>query len=501
MKNSWFKKRIEEITVQDEKSNKEKVRVSADLQKNKAYFKQQLGESFDVKYRDCTVSGHDFVFVMLDGMCDQLLITEQIMLPVINTDFSDTNGDSIVYKAADGVSASIDKSITSDIDKAISEMLSGNLVLMAQGAQFAVLFGVQSFAKRSPDEPGTENQERGSREGFVENFKDNIAMVRRRVRSPVFKIKTLEVGTTSKTRVCVCYMSDRTDGKLLDDVVERIKNAQLDIVAGSGFIQPFLDDEKASVFTCVGTTERPDVFTAKLSEGKVGIIVDGTPDALIVPHLFIENFHSLDDYLKRPYYAAFVRTLKIISFMFSVFLPGLYVAICTFHQEMIPETMVFGITSQESKTPLPIVAEALLIHLVYEIVREAGLRMPKAVGHAVSIVGALVIGESAVTAGIIAAPMLIVVGLTAVSSFVVSSLYEPVAVMRFTFIIIGGMVGIYGIMMGFAAVLVNMASLSPYNTPFMSPLSPTKIGAWRDLVMRESWVNMGKRRMEISKMK
>lgn len=500
MNKPWFRKKVDEITVSSSEEKKEKVPIDVDVEKNVSYFKQSLGEAFDVKYRKCTVSGKKLVFIMLDGMCDTLLLTEQIMKPVLKSDFSAEKGDKIIYKASDGVSASIDKTIVGDLGQAIALMLSGMLIMMAEGAQFAVAFGVQGFVRRSPEEPNTESQERGSREGFVESFKDNVTMIRRRVRSPVLKIKTFEVGTTSKTRVCVLYMSDRANEKTLSKVVEHIKGAELDTVLGSGYLQPFVDHRIPSLFSSVGITERPDVFTAKLSEGKIGIIVDGTPDALIVPYLFVEHFHSLDDYLKRPFYATFIRVLKIISFIFSVFLPGVYVAVCTFHQEIIPESMIFSIAVQESKTPLPIMAEALLIHLIYEIVREAGLRMPKSVGHAVSIVGALVIGDAAVTAGIIAAPMLIVVGLTAVSSFVVSSLYEPVAILRFAFIIVGGIAGIYGIMMGFAVVLVNMAALSPYDVPFTSPISPTKFGAWRDLIIRVNWRKMGKRRMQIDKM-
>lgn len=501
MKNRWFTKKVEEITVEDSQKTAESVKISGDLQKDRAYLKQSLGDSFDIKYRSLSVSGREFLFVMLDGMCDNLLITEQIMLPVSKGDFSSFDGDGALSHAADRVSGSIDKSVTRDMETAIAEMLSGNLLMLAEGGGFAVLFGVQYFAKRTPDEPNTESQERGSREGFVESFKDNVAMVRRRVRSPVLKIKTLEVGATSKTRVCVMYMSDRADMKMVDEAVNSIKNAQLDVVLGSGYLQPFLNRNKYSIFSCNATTERPDVFCAKLGEGKIGIIVDGTPDAIVVPHLFIESFHSLDDYLKRAYYAAFARVLKIMSFVLSVFLPGFYVAVCTFHQEMIPEAMVFSITSQESKTPLPIVAEALLIHFIYEIVREAGLRIPKSVGNAISIVGALVIGEAAVMAGIVAAPMLIVVGLTAVSSFVVASLYEPVAILRFVFIIVGGIAGLYGIVFGFAAVLVNLASLSSMGVPYTSPLSPTKPGAWRDMIGRESWRQMGRRRMQIDKLK
>lgn len=501
MSNNWLQKKIDEITVSDEKNkNQRKTEVSEDLQKNIRYFKTQLGDSFDIKYRSCNVSGKELEFIMVDGMCDNLLITEQIMKPIIEADFSNTENSKVPYDASDRVSASIDKSITNDLDKAITELISGNLVMMTDGALFAVLFGVQNFPKRNPEEPNTETQERGSREGFVESFKDNIAMLRRRIRNPVFKIQTLEVGTTSKTRVCVCYMSDRVNQKTLDGVVKRLNDATMDTVLDAGYLQTFLDSEHPSIFSGVGFTERPDVVCAKMAEGKICVIVDGTPNAIIVPYIFTEHFHSLDDYLKRPYYATFIRLLKLVSFIFSVFLPGLYVAVCTFHQEIIPESMVFGITGQESRTPLPVMLEAVFIHLVYEIVREAGLRMPKNVGHAISIVGALVIGESAVTAGIVSAPMIIVVGLTSVSSFVVSTLYEPVAVLRFAFIIIGGLSGLYGIMLGFAVVLVNMSAINPYGVPFTSPLSPTKIGAWRDLIIRMNWRKMGKRKMLIDKM-
>lgn len=496
---SWFNEKVNEITVEVEE-NKEKKFINKDLQRNIMYFKSKFGDAFDVKYRKFNAKGQEIYFIMVDGMCDSLLATEQVILPIIQGDFGDEKGDTLIHSAADKVSASIDKSITNDLDEAIREAIYGSIIMLAESSNFAVMFGVQGFPKRAVLEPNTEMQERGSREAFVESFKDNVTMIRRRVRSPVFKTQVIEIGTTSKTRACVCYMSDRVDKKMLETVVDRLKNSTVDTVLGSGYMQSFLDSKHMSLFSGVGFTERPDVLTAKISEGKICIIVDGTPNALIVPYVFIEHFHSMDDYLKRPYYATFIRVLKIVSFLFSVFLPGLYVAACTFHQEIIPETMIFGITGQESRTPLPVMLEALLIHLIYEIVREGGLRMPKSVGHAISIVGALVIGESAVTAGILSAPMLIVVGLTAVSSFVVSTLYEPVAILRFTFIIVGGLTGLYGIMLCFAAVLINAAAINPYGVPFTSPLSPTKSGAWRDMVLRTDWKVMGKKRMQISKL-
>lgn len=496
---NWYRKKIDEITAPNvEKDEKEPIK--AEVSENFKYLKSKLTPSFDVKYRKSEVNGIKFGFVMLDGMCDNELITEQLMLPILNGDYGTSDGERVLETAADLISASIDKSIQFELNTAVNEMLSGNLLMFVEGAERAVLFGVQKFPKRSISEPDSETQEKGSKEGFSESFKDNVALLRRRIRTPVLKSEILEVGTTSKTRVCIVYLSDRVNEKILASVRKRIKNASFDVCLGAGYLESFLGNEKASFFSGVGSTERPDVLTAKLSEGKIGIITDGTPYALYVPHIFTEYFHSLDDYLKRPYYAFAIRTLKIASFFIGIFLPGIYVAICTFHQEVIPESMIFDICLQESFVPLPVMIEALIMHLVFEIVKEAGLRMPKSIGNAVSIVGALVIGDAAVSAGLVAAPMLIVIGLTAVSSFVIPSLYDISSLLRAVLIIVGGISGFYGIMIAFAAVVINMTAVSPYGVPFTSPLSPTKTGAWRDLLFRSDWRSLGKKILQTDRL-
>lgn len=498
MKN-WYEKKIDEITVPNVE-NEEKVPVKKDVFENLKYLKSKLDPSFDVKYRTSEVGGAKFGFVMLDGMCDNDLITEQIMLPILNGVYEGLDGEKTLETAADKISGSIDKSIQFELNSAIREMLSGTLLMFVEGASRAVLFGVQKFPKRAIKEPDSETQERGAKEGFSESFKDNVALVRRRIRSPILKTEVLEVGTTSKTRVCILYLSDRANEKTVASVKNRIKNATFDVCLGTGYLESFLGSKILSLFSGVGSTERPDVLTAKLSEGKVAVITDGTPYALFVPHIFTEHFHSLDDYLKKPYYAFSVRLLKIAAFFIGIFLPGLYVAICTFHQEAIPETMIFDICLQESFVPLPVMAEALMMHIVFEIVREAGLRMPKSIGNAVSIVGALVIGDAAVTAGLVAAPMLIIIGLTAISSFAIPSLYDVSALLRFILIIVGGISGFYGIMLAFAVVVVNMTSVSPYGVPFTSPLSPTKTGAWRDLIFRADWKKLGTNRLQTDRL-
>ena len=295
-------------------------------------------------------------------------------------------------------------------------------------------------------------------------------------------------------------MSDRAKRETVDDIKSKIKNAKLDTVLGSGYLRPFLDSKRFSFFSALGTTERPDVACAEMAEGRVLIIVDGTPFALIAPYLFSENFQTMDDYNFRPFYTTLIRVLKFASFFIAVFLPGLYIAICTFHQEIVPVSMIYDLAIQESITPFPVMLETIFIHFVYEIVREAGLRMPKSVGQTVGIVGALVIGDAAVTAGLVAAPMLIVVALSAITSFVVPHLYQPVAFLRFVFMVIGGTFGIYGIVIGATVLLVNICAANPYGVPLLSPLAPFSPGAMRDNFIRTTWLRLGKRELKIDKM-
>ena len=238
-------------------------------------------------------------------------------------------------------------------------------------------------------------------------------------------------------------------------------------------------------------------FCAKLTEGKIGVIVDGTPHALTVPFTFGEYFSALDDYQKRPFYALFLRCIRVLSFLCGIFLPGAYVAVVTYHPEMIPAGMLYNIVSSVVGTPFSVTAEALLVHIVYEVVREAGLRMPRAVGHAVSIVGALIIGDAAVAAGLISAPMLIIMALTAIASAVISDLHDPICVLRLAFILAGGAAGLYGVFLGAGVLLFNICAGEPLGVPFTLPLLPFRKDGLRDIIVRRDWRSMGKMRFRV----
>ncbi len=495
----WFEKKVNKIT-EKVTDKEETVSVKPYVEDNIIYFRQKLGESFDILYKYSEINGRKAVFVMDDGMCSNMLVVEQILKPIFTAKNLPSQPDKMLNEIRDNVVAGIDQTETRDLDEAIKNVLSGLVIMFLDGVGYCECFGVQDFPKRSVEDAKSEVEERGSHEAFVESFKDNIALLRRRIRSPVLKCETLEVGATSRTRVCVCYMSDRAKSETVKQVKQKLRGADLDTVFGSGYLRPFLEDRPVSLFTGTGTTERPDVACAEMAEGRVVIVIDGTPFAIIVPYLFCESFQTMDDYNYRPFYALFLRFIKYFSFFVAVFLPGLYVAMCTFHQEILPVSMLYDMAIQESMTPFPVMIETIFIHLVYEMVREAGLRMPKAVGHAVSIVGALVIGDAAVTAGLIAAPMLIVVAFSAITSFVVSHLYQPVAFLRFAFIIIGGLFGFYGIEIGFAVLLVNMCAVNPFGVPFLSPFAPFSLGAMRDTFFRVGWRTLGRKNLEIQKM-
>lgn len=379
-----------------------------------------------------------------------------------------------------------------DFDNLILKLQSGFAVILADGSSRAIAIGIQGYKSRGIDEPSSELNVRGSREGFVEVIRTNMALIRRRVKSPTLVFEMSQVGSRSNTDICVCYMSDKASPKLLKDVKKRLKSIRLNTILESGYIQPYLEGKGGWFFSECATCERPDVFAAKLYEGRIGILVDGTPFALVVPHLFIESFQTLDDYTQKPFYAFFIRTVRLAAFLITLFLPGAYVAIASYHPEMLPSPLILNLAAAEQTAPFSLMVECLFIHFMYEILREAGIRLPRPIGHAIGVVGGLVIGDITVSAGLVGAPMVLVVALSGLCSFVVPTMYEKIVVLRFIYIFAGGFFGIYGLLLAAGAVMIKMCSLSTYGIPYMSPISPFSAKAARDMMVRSGWRKMAK---------
>lgn len=378
------------------------------------------------------------------------------------------------------------------IGDAILKMQSGFAVILIDGSTKSIGIGIQGYVSRGIEEPSAELNVRGSREGFVEVIRTNMSMIRRRIKSPtlVFELSTL--GNRSNTDICLCYISDKVSPELLENVKKRLKSVKLNTILESGYIQPYLEGKGGWFFSECGTCERPDTFAAKLYEGRVGILVDGTPFALVVPHLFIESFQTLDDYTQKPFYAFFIRFIRFTAYLITLFLPGMYVAIASYNPEMLPSALILNLASAEQAAPFSLMVECLFIHFMYEILREAGIRLPRPVGHAIGVVGGLVIGDITVSAGLVGAPMVLVVALSGLCSFVVPTMYEKIVVLRFIYIIAGGLFGMFGLFLTAGAVIIKMCSLSTYGIPYMAPISPFSPKAMRDVFVRAGWKKMAK---------
>ncbi len=380
----------------------------------------------------------------------------------------------------------------SDFSDLILKFQSGFGIILIEGCAHAIGIGIQGYKSRGIDEPSSELNVRGSREGFCEVIRTNMSLIRRRIKSPTLVFELQRVGDRSNTDICLCYISDKVSPKLLENVRERVKSIKLNTILESGYIQPYFEGKGGWFFSECGTCERPDTFAAKLYEGRVGILVDGTPFALVVPHLFIESFQTLDDYTQKPFYAFFIRAVRLFAYFITLFLPGAYVAIASYNPEMLPSSLILNLAAAEQTAPFSLMFECLFIHFMYEILREAGIRLPRPIGHAIGVVGGLVIGDITVSAGLVGAPMVLVVALSGLCSFVVPTQYEKTVVLRFLYIIAGGIFGLYGLLLLAGVVIIKMCSLSTYGIPYMSPISPFSPKAMRDMFVRSGWKKMAK---------
>lgn len=384
-------------------------------------------------------------------------------------------------------------------DDLVSSLMNGFCVILTDGVDNGIAVGVQGFKTRSVSEPLNHQNIRGSREGFVEAVRTNMSIVRRRVKSPdlVFRLDT--AGSLTNTDICICYIEKRADKRLVEDVTRRLKSLPLSVILESGYIQPFLD-EKNMLFAETGATERPDVFVSKLYEGRVGVLVDGTPFALIIPKLFTENFMMLDDYTERPVFASLMRFMRYFAFFIAVLLPGFFVAVADFNPELIPDALLLNIASSIAITPYNLLTECIVMSVFYEIMRESGLRMPANVGHAVSIVGGIVIGDIVISAGLAGAHMLLVIAIASVASFIVPDLYNAIVVMRFVFILAGGLFGLFGITAAGLLFCIKLCSMNAYGIPFTVPLSPFSPKNMRDTFIRMGWRFLAKSDSKIQNM-
>ncbi len=424
--------------------------------------------------------GKNFAVIYADGIVDKQLLGELVIKPLSCAKIEDS---------AETVKSMLAISEVKDgenLKSAVEEISDGNVALFIDGSSKFYILGLKSPPGRAVVEPPTQVAVKGPREGFTEDIKVNLGLVRKRIKTDKLRVKMLKVGEQSQTNVCICYIDGICVEGLPEKLERQILSKKLDVIPDSSYISALISGKPRSLFKRNATAEKPDVFCSKLSEGRVGVIVDGSPITLTVPYMIIEDFQSAEDYYASNYRTSIIRIIRIISVAVGVLLPAMYVAAQLFKIQLIPYKLLLKISGSVAGIPLSSGVEMFLILFVLEVLNEASIRMPKYVGMALSVVGALVLGETAVRAGIISTPSIIIVAFSAICLYVVPDLIETTSVLRWLFLIVSGSLGTFGIVLLIAFLISYVVSEQDYGTPLLAPFSPMIMRDLNDSAIRRN---------------
>jgi spore germination protein KA len=473
--------------------------IYKDYKENIIHIKEELGNSTDLTFRDFKFGQNRGTAVYIDGLVDNKLISDFFMETLFEG-LNDNCPDSFQTLADKAVGLG-NIFIITNWNQVFDSLFSGNTVIFLDGYTKGINVETKGWERRSITEPSTQLAIQGPKDSFTETLRTNTALLRRRIKSPNLWLETMKLGTITQTDIGIMYIKGIANEKIVGEVKARLNRINMDAVMDAGYIEQLIEDQTWTPFPTTHHSERPDVITSHLLEGRVAIIMDGTPFVISVPALFIQFFQAPDDYYQRFDISTSLRLLRILAFFIALVGPAVYIAGTTFHQEMIPTTMAIAIASQRESVPFPAFVEALIMEVTFEILREAGLRLPRAVGQAVSIVGALVIGQAAVQAGIVSAVMVIVVSITAIANFSTPIFTMAIAarLIRFGLMGLATVLGVYGIMLGLIFMTIHLCSLRSFGIPYMMPLAPFNINNQQDVFVRFPIWAMKNRPMFISK--
>lgn len=488
-------------------NNKFTSSISKNLEVNIKYIKDKIGDSGDLVIRQFNLdktSSTRVALVYIDGLVDKKYIQDFMLEIASNIIDKDTRINSKKNLLENLISFPLfvgKMEEIYDLESLILKILSGFTIIMQEGYERAIAINTSYNEGRKVEKPTTEPAIRGSKEGFVEDIKINTSLIRKRIKDNNLRIEAYSKGRITKTDINMMYIKGIADEKTVEEVRIRLERIDIDGILDSANIEELIQDDTYTPFPTVFNTERPDTVAAGLLEGRVAIVVNGSPFVLIVPALFIQFFQANEDYYNYFFTSSLIRILRYFSYFLTMLVPAFYIAMTTFHQEMIPTPLLISIAAQREGVPFPVFIEIIIMEVAFEIIRESSLRMPRAVGSTISIVGVLVIGQAAVEAGIISAFVVIIVSLTAISSFTTpnNSMALSARILRFVFIILATTFGLYGIAMGLIALILHLCSLRSFGVPYTSPLSPFIGDEMKDSIFRFPIWSMIFRPRDISK--
>jgi spore germination protein len=463
--------------------------ISRKIEVNEAYLREQFSDCSDVVIRSFKLKDETkLLLVYIDGMTRLQSIEDNVLKPLIFSGLP--QGMDRIQSLADLFSSEwiplTDVTTDSTLEDLVQHILQGSLAILVDDAASVLIAQVQGYETRGIQEPRKEATLRGSKEGFVENIRTNTTLIRRRIVHSHLKMESYTVGTYTQTEVVLAYLKELADEKVLSEIRDKLSSIRLEGVLDSAYLEECLENNSFSIFSQIQNTERPDIVAASLLEGKIALITNGTPFVLILPVTLWSGLQSADDYFERFIFVFLTRMIRYILTFVSFALPAIYVALSTFHPEMVPSSLMIGIATARENSPFPTVIEVFLMMFIFDGLQEAGVHLPNQLGPVVSIIGALVIGQAAVEAGIISTPIIIVISLTGVAAYTIPrySATLPFRFIRYLLLFITGWLGFVGFAFGIIFLLIHLVTLESFGTPFLSPLAPFDAKRFKDVIIR-----------------
>lgn len=471
--------------------------LSDRLTDNEASLRQAFAHCADLIVRKCLIfQSIPCLLVYFEVLVDDTLLNNGLISPLMNQKtMTFDSPQQIVEQLLHSFPSAVIPELTERSAEAYRRIVRGEVVLFIESSAQAVCFKIKDQLHRQLEEPSTEAVIRGPRVGFIEKLPINMALIRQMIRTPQLKMERLVLGSATQTELVVTYIDGFASMEVVAEVKRRLASIEMSSVLSFGYVEEMISDHPRSPFPLLESTQRPDTVAASLIEGKVAVLVDGSPFALVLPVTLWFAFQTVEDYYINFIYASMLRILRYFFAFLALTLPSIFVAITTYHSEMIPTALTMSLAAAREVVPFPALLESLIMEVTFEALREAGVRLPRPVGQTISIVGALVIGQAAVQAGIISAPIIIIVSLTGIASFLIphTGLGQAISMLRFPLLLCAGTFGLYGVSAGMIAILIHLTTLKSFGVSYLEPVSPLRLSGWRDVLIRAPWQVMHKR--------
>lgn len=465
-----------------------KEKITKQNKKNMTYLKECFCQGEELIIKEFTIGKHPAFLAYMVGLVDVESLTDFLIKPAQNA-------------------IKVPKQVTADYltkkvfylpqleacdswEKIVTEITKGKAVAFVEGMEEALIASVDKFKERSISEPPTSSVLQGPRSGFIESYKVNISSIRKILSTSHLRTEILQVGTITKTDVAIMYLDDVADKSIVDTITKRIKEINIDGVIDSFYIASYLEEHPHSMFKQIGTAEKPDIVAAKMLEGRIAVIVDGSPIVLTLPFIFMEDLQSSGDYYDQHSRAKFLRWLRIASLLITILFPGLYVAVQMYHYKAMPLKFLITIINSTQGLPLTPYAEILFILLLFEVLYEASLRMPTYLGLALSVVGALILGDTAVKAGLVSPPAVMLVAMSGITLYTIPNQAGQLSILRWLFTFAGGCFGFFGIILLSFYLIIYLSDFDSYSSPYLAPISPSIKNDKKDALNKEDIIDI-----------